>query len=109
MKTWKQREQQVARFFGAKGRTPLSGGNGGITRSDTLHGDLFVEHKHRARHAVLTLWDCVRKLARKERKVPVVTLSVKGRPGFWVLVHSDDLTAVANQRLQAIRDQGRKK
>ena len=68
-KTWKARERSVARFFGAVGRTPpLSGGNGGITRSDTLHEVLFVEHKHSVRHAIINLWDKIRPLARKESK-----------------------------------------
>lgn len=98
VKTWKSRESQVARFFGARGRTPLSGGNSGHTRSDTLHDELFIEHKHSVRHAIINLWDRVRPLARREKKLPVVTLSVKGRPGFWVLIHSDDLLAVSNQR-----------
>ena len=100
-KAWKQRERLVAAFFGAKGRTPLSGGNSGHTRSDTLHERLFIEHKHSVRHAITNLWDKTRTMAHKEKKIPVVTLSVKGRPGFWVLTHSSDLTAVANQRLLA--------
>jgi len=100
-KVWKARERQVARYFGANGRTPLSGGNSGGTRADIRHDFIFVEHKHRVRHAAISLWDKVKKLARKEGKIPVVTLSVKGRPGFWVMVHSDDLTAVANQRERA--------
>lgn len=101
-KAWKDRERAVARFFGAKGRTPLSGGNSGHTRSDTLHDTLFIEHKHSIRHAVVNLWDKIRPLAKNENKLPVVTLSVKGRPGFWVLVHSSDLTAVANQRTNTL-------
>ncbi|WP_155322933.1 hypothetical protein [Desulfosarcina ovata] len=102
-KTWKTRETAVARFFGAKGRTPLSGGNSGHTRSDTLHDELFIEHKHRVKHAVINLWDRIKPLARKEGKLPVVTLSVKGRPGFWLLCHSSDLTAIADQCEQARR------
>lgn len=100
-KTWKSKEAAVARFFGAKGRTPLSGGNSGHTRSDTLHDHLFIEQKHRVRHAIISLWDRVKSLALKEKKIPVVTLSVKGRPGFWIMVYSSDLLAVANQREQA--------
>jgi hypothetical protein len=103
-KTWKARERSVARFFGAEGRTPLSGGNSRHTRSDTLHDDLFIEHKHSVRHAITNLWDKTKAMAAKESKIPVVTLSVKGRPGFWVLTHSSDLTAVAHQRLLAKRD-----
>lgn len=96
-KVWKQRERGVARFFGARGRTPLSGGNSGHTRSDTLHERLFIEHKHRVRHAIINLWDRIKPLAMKEGKAPVVTLSVKGRPGFWIMVHSSHLGIVAKE------------
>ena len=94
--TWKQRERQVAEFFGTK-RTPLSGGNSGHTRSDTLHPRLFVEQKLRAKHAVVSLWDSTRNFAKKESKVPVVTLAEKGRPGFWIMVHASDFEAVARE------------
>ena len=39
-RTWKQRESDVAAFFNGE-RTPLSGGNSKITRSDVIHEDLF--------------------------------------------------------------------
>ena len=99
-KTWKNRELKTARFFGSE-RNPLSGGNGKHSRSDSLHPLLFLEHKHSVRHAITTLWDKTKALANKENKIPVVTLSVKGRPGFWVLVKDSDLIAVANQRIVA--------
>ncbi len=92
--TWKARERQVAEFFGTT-RTPLSGGNSGHTRSDTLHERLFVEQKLRAKHAVISLWDETKELAKKEGKVPVVTLAEKGRPGFWIMVHAADFEDVA--------------
>ena len=95
--TWKKRELQVAKWFGTV-RNPLSGGNGKHSRSDSLHDFLFLEHKHAVRHAITNLWDKCKSLAQKEKKIPVVTLSVKGRPGFWVLVKESDLVAVANQR-----------
>ena len=103
-KAWKAFERRVAEWFGAVGRTPLSGGNSKHTRSDTLHDTLFIEAKQRVKHTAVTLWDETAKLARKEKKIPVVCLSEKNRPGFWVLVHSDDLTAVANQRILARKD-----
>jgi hypothetical protein len=53
------------------------------------------------RHAIVSLWDRLRPDAVEEGKIPVVTLSVKGRKGFWVMCHSDDLLAVANQREKA--------
>lgn len=93
MATWKRRERQVAAFFGSA-RTPLSGGNSGITRADTQHPTLFIEQKHRAKHAVVTLWDQVAKLAKRENKVPVLTLTQHNRPGFWLVIHCDDLENV---------------
>ncbi len=93
MATWKRRERQVAEFFGSK-RTPLSGGNSGITRADTQHPTLFIEQKHRAKHAVVSLWDKTAKLAKRENKVPVLTLTQQNRPGFWLVIHSDDLEKV---------------
>lgn len=96
-KAWKQRERLVARFFGCKDRTPLSGRNGKITSSDTLHPNLFIEHKHRKRHTLVSLWNEVKKLAKKEKKIPVVTVSEHNRPGFWLLAHSDDLKDVAKE------------
>ena len=91
---WKKRERKIAEYFGTN-RTPLSGGNSGITRADTQHPKLFIETKHRKAHSVVTLWDRVKKLARKENKVPVVTLTQHNRPGFWLVIHSDDLPDVA--------------
>jgi hypothetical protein len=34
-------------------------------------------------------------MAKKESKIPVISLCESGRPGFWVMVHSDDLEKVA--------------
>ena len=94
---WKGRERQIAKFFGTR-RTPLSGGNSGHTRSDTLHEHLFIEQKQRKKHSAVTLWDETKEMADKENKIPIVTLSEKGRPGFWLLIKSTDFDAIANQR-----------
>ena len=99
--TWKDRERQTAKFFGGR-RTPLSGSNSGHTAADIIHDRLFVEHKHRAKHTLLTLFDADKKMAKKEEKIPVVTISEKGRRGFWILCHSSQLTEIANQRQLAI-------
>ena len=89
-KAWKKRERDVAGYF--KGmRTPLSGGNGKVTRADVIHDSLFIECKLRAKHAVVSLWDDTAKLAKLEGKIPVIALCEKNRPGFWVMVHSSDL------------------
>jgi hypothetical protein len=93
-KTWKSRERSVAGDFGV-GRTPLSGGNSGHTRSDTLHSELFIEHKHRKSHAVVALYDNTRELAKKEGKIPVVTLSQHGRHGYLIVIDPKDLKRVA--------------
>ena len=89
-KSWKQFERRVARFFNTE-RNALSGGNAKLTRSDTLHPTLFIECKQRQRFAAIRLWDETHQLATKESKTPVICLSEKNRPGFWILVHSDDL------------------
>lgn len=102
-KTWKNIERKVAAFFGTE-RTPLSGGNSKITRSDSLHDLLFVETKYRPTHSAVTLWRKTKEIADKENKIPVVCLVEKGKPGFWVVCHSKDLTAIANQREVAMRD-----
>lgn len=96
-KTWKSIERKIAAFFGTV-RTPLSGGNSRHTRSDTLHELLFIEIKYRKAHSAVTLWRKTAEYAKKENKIPVVCLSEKGKAGFWVVVHSSDLTAVSNQR-----------
>ena len=43
-KAWKKRERDVANYFNGE-RTPLSGGNGKVTRADVIHEDLFIECK----------------------------------------------------------------
>ena len=100
-KSWKAFERRCARFFGCNDRNPLSGQNSKHTASDTLHESLFIEAKQRQKYAVIRLWDECKKLALKEGKIPVIAISEKNRPGFWVLVHSGDLTAAANQRALA--------
>lgn len=89
-KAWKAFERRVARFFKTE-RNALSGGNSKVTRSDSLHPTLFIECKQRKRFAVIRLWDETRRMAQVEGKTPVVCLSETGRPGFWIMVHSEDL------------------
>ena len=89
-RTWKKRESDVAGFFNGQ-RTPLSGGNSKVTRADVIHDKLFIECKLKKKHTVITLWDETAKIAKVEGKTPVIALCEKNRPGFWVLVHSDDL------------------
>ena len=102
-KTWKAVERRVASFFGAR-RNPLSGSNSGGTHSDSLHEQLFIETKFRVKHSAISLWKKTEDLAYKEGKIPVVALVEKGNRGFWLLLHSADLTAVANQRIVAVKE-----
>lgn len=90
-KFWKRREREVARYFGGE-RNPLSGRNSKHTAGDVIHDKLFVELKCRKKHSAVALWDKTKEFAQRENKTPVVCLSEKNRPGFWIVVHSDDLT-----------------
>lgn len=98
-KSWKAFERRVAYWFGAE-RNSLSGRNSKAgTQSDTLHPHLFIECKQRKSNPTVNLWDACKAQADVEgHKIPVVALSVKGRPGFWLLIHSDDLACVASAR-----------
>ena len=86
-KAWKKRERDVANYFNGK-RTPLSGGNGKVTRADVIHEDLFIECKLRAKHTAISLWDDTAKLAKEEGKTPVIALCEKIDRGFglWFIV-----------------------
>jgi len=93
-KAWKAGERRVARYFGTE-RNALSGGNSKVTRSDSLHKELFIECKYRKSHSVVTLWQDTLEKARAEGKVPVVALMQKGLRGFWIVMHSEDFEKVA--------------
>jgi hypothetical protein len=84
--TWKRREREAARLFGAE-RQPLSGSGGRAdrTRSDSTHDRLFVECKMRAASAVRNLWERTRDRARGERQTPVLVLFAKGKPGALIV------------------------
>jgi hypothetical protein len=96
--SWKRRERNAAGLFGAQ-RQVLSGscGRGERSRSDTTHERLFIESKLRASSSVRSLWEKTRKQARREHKIPVVILFAKGKPGALIVVHQDDLAAVASE------------
>jgi hypothetical protein len=102
-KAWKAAERSIAKSFGAL-RNSLSGGNSKLTKSDTTHPRLFIEVKWRVKHTAVTLWDKTKVLASGEGKRPVVALREKGRPGFWVLVHINDLRAVADELVEEVPD-----
>jgi hypothetical protein len=119
-KAWKQAERRIARFLGgltaeeACLRTPLSGGNGRISRSDTDHSRLFIEAKQRQDHSAWTVFDGVRPLARKEEKIPVVALFRKRSPGALICIHSDHLAEFCrllyeSEKLVAEKKQARRR
>lgn len=75
---WKKVEERVAAFIDTR-RTPLSGGNSGHTRSDTLHPDIYAEIKHgagcpRSWSGVLDLFESTEELAAAEHKVALLVL-----------------------------------
>ena len=92
--TWKQFERDVASFFHSK-RTPLSGGNSGITRSDTRSEHFFVEAKLRAKFQLYTLFKETKKLAQSENKIPIVAIREKGKQGFLLLVAPEDIHTIS--------------
>jgi len=108
-KTWKAFERRVAKFFGCV-RNALSGRNSKVTASDSLHKNLFIECKHRAKaDGTIGLWDKTAALAKAEGKTPVVVQGVKNRTGFWITVHCDDLWFVNDaawfaQHLPGVKD-----
>ena len=97
---WKGKERWWARYFGGD-RNPLSGSNSKHTSGDMIHNTIYVEVKHRQRQAIISLYRDTAKKAKREGKIPVCCVSEKGMRGGLVVCHSDDLTAVANQRLRA--------
>ncbi len=91
---WKGDERLVSKMFGTE-RTPLSGGNSKMTRSDTLHKKLFIEVKKRASHAAFELWKRTKELARREHKIPVVVLRQGHSPYTLLVIEVHDLQRVS--------------
>ena len=97
-KSWKQSERRIAKMFNTE-RTPLSGGNSKITRSDSLESKLFIEAKQRKKMAVWSLWEETREQAKEEGKIPVLGLHQKRKKGFLVVIHSNDLSSFIERYL----------
>lgn len=92
-KAWKQAERRFAKLFGTR-RRPLSGGNQGGGRDDSMHPELFMEHKLVSSSAVWTLHDQVKEMARKEQRIPVIGISLRRRPGILIVVSSQNLPKI---------------
>jgi len=86
MKTWKRLEQKIAKLRGTR-RTPLSGMNSKITRSDTLDETFFIECKLRKNPAIWKLYETVEAVAKKENKIPVVVIKKKGKIGELFIIN----------------------
>ena len=95
-KARKNRERLVAKFVGGM-RKAISGINSKVTHADVIHDNLFIECKLRAKHTAIKLWDDTKSFADKENKTPVIALCEKNRPGFWIMVHSDDFDIVSKE------------
>ena len=94
-KAWKSFERRVANFFNTT-RTPLSGGNSKVTRSDTFHPHLFIECKTRKSFAFHTTYKDAKEKAKKEGKLPILITQEKGSHGFLISLHCDDLDTFLN-------------
>lgn len=112
--SWKEAEKILARFFGAE-RTPLSGQNSKHTRSDTLHPVLFIECKYQGREsAIYKLYQETKKRAKKERcksthtlvKIPVVGIRTKNKPGFLLIISTEEFPHVVEEYLKHMRSEG---
>ena len=91
-RTWQKFETIVPRFFGVERTGPMQSKNA----NDIDHPHLHVQCKYATRHAIVTVWDDAQ--CASAGKIPVVAVKQKGRHGFWLLIHSADLAAVAHQR-----------
>jgi hypothetical protein len=90
---WKQFERFIASIFGTT-RTPLSGGNGKVTRSDTFHSSLFVSCKFTQSNnkGLRALVDEEREKAAVENKIAVCVIGEAGdRANSLVVLHLKDL------------------
>ena len=93
MSQWKAFERFVSTIFSTT-RTALSGGNGKITRSDSLHPNLFVSCKYTQSNnkGLRDLVDEEREKAAVENKIAVCVIGEAGdRANALVVLHLKDL------------------
>lgn len=98
--TWKAAERRVASFFDAV-RVSLSGSNNqqAATSSDTDSEFFYIEVKYRQKFSVLTLFQDVIQKAKKEKKLPLLALVEKGKPGFFLVLRQKDLDILVQKVL----------
>jgi len=99
--TWKAAERKVASFFDAV-RISLSGSNNqqAATSSDTDSEFFYIEVKYRQKFSVLTLFYDVIQKAKKEKKLPLLALVEKGKPGFFLVLRQKDLGVLVKKVLE---------
>lgn len=93
MSQWKAFERFVATIFSTT-RTALSGGNGKITRSDSLHPELFISCKYTQSNnkGLRDLVNEEREKAAVEMKTAVCVIGEAGdRANALVVIHLRDL------------------
>jgi len=83
-------------MFGSE-RNPLSGSCGKHTASDSLSEKLFIEAKYRKSHAVIGLFRETAEKAKRENKIPVISLKERGTHGTYYLISSDHLKEVLEE------------
>jgi hypothetical protein len=112
---WKAFERYVASIF-CSVRNSLSGGNSKMSRSDSLHPDLFVSCKY-TRHNNKTLRELVaeeRVKAQKESKIAVCVIGeFDDRANSLVVMHLKDLPlfvqAAKDGKIQTNMESGSKR
>ncbi len=92
-KAWKKMERRVAREVGTE-RTPLSGGNGKQTRSDTLHEKYYIEAKQRKKIPFFAEFKRTIMRAKKEGKIPMVIFHQKFAKENIVMIRLSDFTSL---------------
>ena len=101
---WKALERTVASFF-ATTRAALSGGNGKVTRSDSHHGQLYIECKYGQRVAPWKLFKGSEEKAKAEGKTCVLALKERNEDGFFVVCRSRDLQLVSRLAAEGDKDE----
>ena len=95
-RTWKAVERAIAKRLGGR-RNPLSGIRSGHgTHGDLLHPTLYGEFKHTKRAAILTLLRETVKLAKRERKMPLIVMHEKGTQNYAAVLPLSDFETIWN-------------
>lgn len=98
-KSWKEVERRVAKFFGGV-RNFLSGAQGGgdvaveLPEGKVPHPHYWVEVKHFSSNLQGSVWglmEATSRLAKKEKKIPVLVLHKKGSKHHLLCIYMEDV------------------